>query len=365
MIKISPLMATDYAQTCALLGLQECSSIDNSLITGTDVMMGGLAFWQHWLPCQFHLSQSIYVAREHGVVLGFIVLSAAGKSKQCWKVENLVIHPEHRGRGIAQELLRYVFAQFGSQGVGHFIAEVASGNEAALTLFAHCGFCRAARVTYYRLDRKEAVTPPDVETEFRLASYASKHGLFQLHQDVLPADLRLVLEQVPEDYKVSEKLAFTTVEKRRNRFMRKRIWYWVSQDPDRRVLSSAVKVIAEPEIGYRLEFAVHPGWKQLAPDLVNFAVAELLNSETPDLPIWAKVMEFEPEVDLAVQAAGFERTGEFFLLSREHWTRAKHPRLRRAAEDILPSIAKPAINFPLATERVKWRHGRLGQDDWN
>lgn len=352
MIKISPLLATDYAQTCALLSMQECSSIDNSLITGADVMVGGLAFWQHWLPCQFHLSQSIYVAREDGIVLGFIVLSAFGKSKQCWKVENLVVHPEHRGRGIAQELLRYVFAQFGSQGVTHFIAEVSTGNDAALSLFAHCGFCRSARVSYFQIDRKQAIVK-DVETEFRLASYASKSGLFQLHQDRLPPDLRLVLEQVPDDFKVGEKLAFTSVEKKRNKFMRKRVWYWVSQDQDRRVLSSAVKVIAEPEIGYRLEFAVHPGYKHLAADLVNFAVGELINNHIPDLPIWAKVFDFEPEVDEAVQQVGFERTGEFFLLSREHWTRAKHPRLRKV-EDVLPGIAKPAINFPLATERVKW-----------
>jgi GNAT superfamily N-acetyltransferase len=352
MIKISPLLASDYAQTCALLGMQECSSIDNALITGTDVMMGGLAFWQHWLPCQYHLSQSIYVAREDGVVLGFIVLSAASKSKQCWKVENLVVHPEHRGRGLAQELLRYVFAQFGSQGVAHFIAEVSCSNDAALSLFAHCGFCRSTRMTYYQIDRKDAQVR-EVESEFRLASYASKHGLFQLHQDVLPPDLRLVFERVPDDYRVGEKLAFTSVERKRNKFMRKRVWYWVSQDPERRVLSSAVKVMAEPDVGYRLEFAVHPGWKHLAADLVNFAVTQLQKPEYPDLPIWVKVCDFEPEVDEAVQAVGFERTGEFFLLSREHWTRAKHPRVRRV-EGVLPNIANPAINFPLATERVKW-----------
>ncbi|MFN8655702.1 MAG: GNAT family N-acetyltransferase [Candidatus Obscuribacterales bacterium] len=352
MIKISPLLASDYAQTCALLGMQECSSIDNALITNTDVMKGGLAFWQHWLPCQYHLSQSIYVAREDGVVLGFIVLSAASKSKQCWKVENLVVHPEHRGRGLAQELLRYVFAQFGSQGVAHFIAEVSCSNDAALSLFAHCGFCRSARVTYYQIDRKDAQVQ-EVESEFRLASYASKNGLFQLHQEVLPPDLRLVFERVPDDYRVGEKLAFTSVERKRNKFMRKRVWYWVSQDPERRVLSSAVKVMAEPDVGYRLEFAVHPGWKHLAADLVNFAVMQLQKPEYPDLPIWAKVCDFEPEVDEAVQAVGFERTGEFFLLSREHWTRAKHPRVRRV-EGVLPNIANPAINFPLATERVKW-----------
>jgi L-amino acid N-acyltransferase YncA len=360
MIKLSPLLATDYAQTCALLSMQESSSIDSSLITGTDVMMGGLAFWQHWLPCQYHLSRSIYVAREDGVVLGFIVLSAAGKSKQCWKVENLVVHPEHRGRGIAQELLRYVFAQFGSQGVTHFIAEVAADNDAALSLFAHCGFCRSARLAYYQLNRQQAKVQ-DVETDFKLASYASKHGLFLLHQDALPPDMRLVLEQVPEDYRVGEKLAFTSVEKKRHKFMRKRVWYWVSQDIDRRVLSSAVKVIAEPDIGYRLEFTIHPGYKQLAGDLVNFALGELINNDVPELPIWARVFDFEPEVDEAVRQVGFERTGEFFLLSREHWTRAKHPRMRKV-ENVLPGIAKPAINFPLATERVQWRDDR---SEWN
>src|SRR5262245_21577786 len=152
MIKIGPLVATDYSQVCALIDLKEEPAVAPAALSQTSLAVGSLAFWQHWLPCQFHLTSSIYVAREHNVILGFISLHNNGKARTWWRVDNVVVHAEHRGRGIAQELLRYVFALFGSQGVSHFTAEVSAYNDAALSLFASGGFCRSARVTYLQME---------------------------------------------------------------------------------------------------------------------------------------------------------------------------------------------------------------------
>jgi GNAT superfamily N-acetyltransferase len=74
------------------------------------LLFTGLNFWQHWLPCHWHVAPSVYLAKEDGIVLGLISLRPTGKSKNCWQVDHLVIHPNQRGRGIAQELLRFAFA---------------------------------------------------------------------------------------------------------------------------------------------------------------------------------------------------------------------------------------------------------------
>src|SRR5579875_2889015 len=135
MIKIEPLFATDYAQARALMRLEPAPAAGHP-VSRRSLFLRGLAFWQHWLPAQLHVAPSVYVAKEDGVVLGLIVLRSTGKSRLCWQVYHLIVHPHHRGRGIAQELLRYVFALFGGQGASHFVAEVSDLNAAALSLTA-------------------------------------------------------------------------------------------------------------------------------------------------------------------------------------------------------------------------------------
>lgn len=351
MIKIGPLVATDYGQACALLGLQEEPVLDVQSLTESGLVLRSLAFWQHWVPCRFHVSSSVYVAREEHMVLGFISLHNIGKSKVCWRVDNLVVHPEHRGRGIAQELLRYVFAQFGSQGVSHFIAEVSAHNDAALSLFAACGFCRSTQVTYYKLlpDSQAELIQPDFD-QFHIAVPSQKQALYAVFQESLPPDLRLVLNLSPEDFRVRDLLAFTSIEKSKNRLMRRRVWYWIAEDPDRKVITAAVRVTAQPGLGYRLDAAIHPGWRHLGKDIINHTINSLLLADVPRMPIWLRAYDFQTELHEAAKDRCFERMGDYFLLSREHWQRAKYPRRRKVDGAALAPIS-PAINFPLATER--------------
>jgi ribosomal protein S18 acetylase RimI-like enzyme len=345
MIKIGTLLSSEYKQASMLLALQAAVTQEVADVNDGELLLDGLAFWQHWLPCQLHLTRSMYVAREEGQLLGIIALNHTSKVRTCWQVTNLVVHPDHRGRGIAQELLRYVFAQFGSQGVMHFLAEVSACNEAALGLFANCGFCRSARITYYRFDEAKAektrLLPSD---RFKLAPPHLKPALCQLHSDVLPPALRQVLLLSPDDFSANDLVAFTSVEKSQQKLMRKRVWHWVCADTERMVLSASVRVSAEPQSGYKLEFAVHQGWKHLEEELVHFALSSLL-SEAPRAKILAKIYDFQGDMHALMQSCGFERSGEAFLLLREHWQRQ-----RRTKRATIPQIGKPAIHFPMAAE---------------
>ncbi len=144
MIKIEPFLATDSTQMRALLRYQDEPVPYEAFCAEEILFNSGLVFWQHWLPCRFHLAPAVYVAKEDGVILGLISLATQGKAGSCWRIDHLVVHPHHRGRGIAQKLLQYVFALFGSQGVSHFIIEVSCDNSPAMSLLAASGFRRAA-----------------------------------------------------------------------------------------------------------------------------------------------------------------------------------------------------------------------------
>jgi L-amino acid N-acyltransferase YncA len=352
MIKIEPLFATDCTQTRALLRHQTEPMPYESYCAEDAPSLRGLTFWQHWLPCRMHVAPSVYIAKEDGVVLGIISLRPLGKSRACWRIEHLVVHPLHRGRGIAQELLKYVFALFGSQGVNHFIAEVSDQNSAALNLLGSCGFRRCAKITHFQvpLDYQEQ---PDLEqtNAFRLALPEDQQRLYQLHQDSLPPDHRLIYEWVPKDFLVQE-LPAEGFEKATKKLIKRRSWFWVSQESDRKVLTAAVRITAHQEGDYHLEFAVHPGWTHMAREIVTFVLNVMRRAGMKGM-IVAKAFDYQPSIVDALSECGLERIGHFSLLAREHWVRAKKPKAIKLDVAINP-LGNPAVNLP-----------RLGGDGGN
>jgi ribosomal protein S18 acetylase RimI-like enzyme len=344
MIKIEPLFATDCRQTRALLRHQTELMPYESVCAEDELSLKGLAFWQHWVPVRLHCGPSVYVAKEDGVVLGLISLRSLGKSRACWRIEHLVVHPTHRGRGIAQELLRYAFAYFGGQGISHFTAEVSDQNSAALNLLGTCGFRRCAKITHYQVpvDFKE---PPEGSefSSFRLALPDDKQRLYQLHQDALPPDHRLIYDWIADDFKVFE-LPMDSFEKVTKRLIKNKTWFWVSQDKERRAITSAARVTAHQEGDYHLEFAVHPGYTHMAEELISF-VFNMMRRAGMKGVVMAKAYDYQPAVVDALERVGLERTGSFSLLAREHWLRAKKPRSLRIDVNLAPRT-NPAINLP-------------------
>jgi RimJ/RimL family protein N-acetyltransferase len=317
------------------------------------LFQGAMTFWQHWLPCRWHLTPATYLAKEDGVVLGLISVSSFGKSRTCWVLSHLTVYPEHRGRGIAQELLRYVFALFGSQGVSHFVAEVSSQNQAGLCLLGPCGFRRSARVgTYQVLDEqiKANVSQPGA---YRLALSQDKQALYQMQQDALPPDLRVVYDMVPDDFSINDlpvsDLSTYSNEKLLRRLIRRKVWYWVSEDPERKVLTSAIKVQCHRAFDYHLEFCIHPGWSHMAKEAVAF-VLTTINELGMKGSITVRAYDYQSGLAEALEENGLKRQGEFFLMVREHWLRAKKPRAQKREVPVgLPAIGKPAVNLPFGS----------------
>jgi len=370
LIKIEPLFAIDSAQVRALLRCQDEPMPYESFCAEEHLLFTGLNFWQHWLPCSWHVSPSVYLAKEDGIVLGLISLRPTGKAKTCWQVDHLVVHPSQRGRGIAQELLRFAFALFGSQGVGHFVAEVSDHNSAALSLLGNCGFRRCARITHYQvpadlkleednraIEESESSTP-NLESPakvgieklygsdtFRLALPEDQAGLLALHQDILPPDLRKTYGYISEDFRVFP-LQVESLDKLARRLIRRRSWFWVQFDSERKVITSACRVTAHHEGDYHLEFAVHPGWTHTAKDLVTFVLSIMRRAGMKGMVI-AKAYDYQAAVVTALQESGLERVGDFSLMARDHWLRAKTPKPISLSRTVtgLGAIGKPAINI--------------------
>lgn len=354
MIKIEPFLAVDSTQMRALLRHQDEPVSYETFCAEEILFNSGLLFWQHWLPCRYHMAPAVYIAKEDGVMLGLISLIAASKSGSCWRIDHLVVHPQHRGRGIAQKLLQYVFALFGSQGVNHFISEVSCQNSPAMSLLASCGFRRAARLVHYQMPSDRSPSPdkptssfkPDMpgQEDFRWACPADQQSLFQLAQDALPADLRFVYARKPEDFAVRE-IPSEIQPGNLKRLIKLKTWYWVKEDMQRRVLKAAIKVTAHHATDFHIEFIIHPGWQDTSKDALEYAMHAIDHLHMKGM-IVAKAYDYEPSLIDLLEKAGWQRTGEFLLLVKEHWLKAKKSRRLNFDTVTIPAIAKPAINLP-------------------
>ncbi len=347
MIKIEPFIATDSTQIRALLRHQDELLPYESFCAEEKLFNSGYFFWQHWLPCRYHLAPATYVAKENGVILGLISIASQGKANSCWHINHLVVHPNHRGSGIAQKLLQYVFALFGSQGVSHFVMEISCQNAPALSLLAGLGFRRAARLVHYQMPSEShfnaSATENEQNTIFRWAQPTDRELLFQLFQDSLPSDLRMVYAPNADDFNPAP--IATDSGLALNRLVKLKSWYWVAHNIERNVLVAAIKVTTHRTGDFHVEFIVHPGWQNMAKEAVNYAM-QAIKTLGMEGVIIAKAYDFQAATGEALQELNWQRNGEFVLLVKEHWLRIKKRSLKIDTSVNLPGMAKPAINLP-------------------
>jgi ribosomal-protein-alanine N-acetyltransferase len=92
------------------------------------------------------------VAQE---VCGFVVAHCLGDE---WEIENLVVAPEQRRRGIGSELLGELLLDLQSKGVRASSLEVRESNVSATRLYEKHGFTPVGRrIGYYRNPPEDAV----------------------------------------------------------------------------------------------------------------------------------------------------------------------------------------------------------------
>lgn len=79
-----------------------------------------------------------------------ICFATATKGLDAADIEDVLTHPEHRGKGYASELLRRIICELKSDGIKKVFLEVRESNACALELYKKLGFCAVSvRKGYY------------------------------------------------------------------------------------------------------------------------------------------------------------------------------------------------------------------------
>ncbi len=97
---------------------------------------------------------ALVVAEGHEV-RGFVIARCGPEE---WEIENVVVAPEHRRRGIGSDLVREILRAAQDAGAAAVLLEVRESNAAARQLYERLGFAEAGRRPgYYRVPFEDAL----------------------------------------------------------------------------------------------------------------------------------------------------------------------------------------------------------------
>ena len=95
------------------------------------------------------------VAKENGIPIG-----CCGVRNMCGdgEITNVVIRKEHRRKGYAGQMLKYLMEQGRNRGIRRYTLEVRRSNEAAIALYEKLGFvCEGVRPGFYEKPVEDAL----------------------------------------------------------------------------------------------------------------------------------------------------------------------------------------------------------------
>ncbi|NLD43070.1 MAG: GNAT family N-acetyltransferase [Chloroflexi bacterium] len=96
-----------------------------------------------------------FVWTESGELVGNVSLSPEREDRAVWSVTNVAVMPEHRGRGIASQLMDRAIAFARARGVRRLILQVRPDNDIAVALYRRCEFATLDTVHELRLHKHQ------------------------------------------------------------------------------------------------------------------------------------------------------------------------------------------------------------------
>ncbi len=260
-------------------------------------------------------SETIFgqVWEEDGRVVGNVTLQSADQAGSRWRISNVAVAPEWRGRGIARALVQATLREIAQRGGSWAVLQVYAGNRAAYGLYRSLRFEDVARSTAWRLPlppRHPGSRQSGAEfeplrgrmgSEWLALARAARSSLAQWAEPVYAADYEVDLAQL-----LSETLGRATG------------IYTVTRWGMRRAgrLLAVVETHAQPFAEHdTLRMDVHPAARgELEAALLAQGLASLARPDA--LPVYVEHDGEHREAVAALQAAGFHLQRDLITMRR-------------------------------------------------
>jgi ribosomal protein S18 acetylase RimI-like enzyme len=293
------------------------------------------------LPARNQFLNAIYVACEHGRVLGLVVLAPDGSQNCRWRVEELIIDPDVSNVDVGTQLLQYVMNRYGADGVQTFVAHVSDSDTDALALLKANGFRFCTRLHWLTLPPDHFThwpCPEDIHwgsARMRQACMTDAARLSHLFNDTLPPEVRVSLSRVSGDFQLGLSAKYWLNRCRGQLFKR-----WVLEETSRDVVIAYLELSSVNLQDYHLTLVVSPVWANTTDKLLAFGMGVVSRMSRHNRLTTAMFEHDKTGLQQTAQA-GFINQGLVDILVKDYWIPLK-PELPKLTSPVLLRHISPA-----------------------
>ncbi|MBC7474451.1 MAG: GNAT family N-acetyltransferase [Candidatus Sericytochromatia bacterium] len=229
-------------------------------------------------PYQHLFNVHVYEDETDNKIGGLIQTSARSKDQTRWHVENIAVLPDHRGKGIAKQLLNYMFDTYMNLGVNRFTLEVDISNDAAIKLYESIGFRKYTTIHYFKIPpkkladfKKETVSIPE---GFRTYKPADAQASFDLYMACTPSSIRIVDQKELSDFHENP---IEQVSKYIKEYTKRCNQVHFVVEKDNMIIGSLEIVAQYRKLPHVIRLLVHPGYEHLNETLLQYAFNFLMD----------------------------------------------------------------------------------------
>lgn len=268
-------------------------------------------------PYQHLFNVHVYEDDDEKRVVGLIQTSARSKDQTRWHVENITVLPDQRGKGIAKQLLNYMFDTYTQKGVNRFTLEVDINNAPAIKLYESIGFRKYTTIHYYKVAPKKLVEfkkdTISVPNGFRPYKPSDAQANFELYMACTPSSIRIVEQKNLSDFQETpiEQVSkyIKDVTKRSNQ-----LHYVVEKENH---LVASLEIVAQyKKLPHVVRLLVHPGYEDLNEQLLAYALNFL--NEYPQRSVLLAASEHQKAKMKAIKDLKLKPISSDFLMVKDN-----------------------------------------------
>lgn len=266
-------------------------------------------------PNPYQYTMNLHVAEVDGEIAGFVQASPGNHQRTRWHIDYVAVAPAFRYRGIAGQLLEYVFECYGGMGVKSFTLESDTRNLPALGLYSKKGFRKYATLTYFQMPPEQLREHDPTDPPQGLRPYRPKDAsaLLELYNACTPEKVRMIDSRSVGDYELGV-IEHTMSLWRRKLGMVEEQRYVVEND--KRQIVGYLRVLGHVKpTPLCLRLMVHPGYEHLYDELLRFGLGKLRGY--PESLVLAWTPDFQPAKKEALEKLGFSLLTIDHLLVRD------------------------------------------------
>lgn len=289
---------------------------------------------------------TVHVAEDSDKIAGLCQMSPRNQNQTRWHIDNIAVHPDFRGQGMAQQLLNACFEYYNERGAMRYTLEVDTQNAPAIKLYEKLGFRRYSTLHYSKMPPKRLAKYKDMETVsvpvgMRARKLEDTEALLNLYKESIPPHIRVVEDRSAGDFNLGA--LQQGAEWLKKAMKRSETFHFVVEDTERNCLVASLDIFAQMRaLPHVFQLTVHPSREELAEQLITFALNHVANISIN--PVLIGSFESQRAKRDAIKEAGFKRLTADFLLVRDT---VETISLKSAAEiaQQQDGFLKPTINY--------------------